>query len=159
MMEMHKLLTFNPANILNIDWCRLTLIILDGCAIALMTIINNQQLSIWIVGIAAIIALIPVIKQFWVLVSSRKLINKLWDIVNAEELTDKTRMEFREYTYNSVIIEMFSNSKMYRLDFHANGIKHSDNIYHLDNRITEAFESEIIDKHRYSWGMSYFVKK
>ena len=156
---MNKILTFRPENPLNINWYRLALIILTGCAISLMTVLNNQQLSIWVVGIAAIIALIPIVKQFFALVNNRKLINKLWNIVNAEDLTDKTLIEHRDYMYNSVVIEVFSDSKMYRLDFYANGIRHSENIYHLDNRITEAFESEIVDKHRYSWGMSYFVRK
>lgn len=156
---MNKIITFKPENPLNIDWYRLVLIILTGCAISLMTVLNNQQLSIWVVGIAAIIALIPIIKQFFVLISKKTLINKLWDIVNAEDLTDKTLIEHREYTYNSVIIEVFSSSKMYRLDFYANGIRHSNNIYHLDDRITESFQSMIIDKKRHSWGMSYFVKK
>lgn len=156
---MNKILTFRPENPLNIDWYRLALIILTGCAISLMTVLNNQQLSIWVVGIATIIALIPIIKQFLALVSNKKLINKLWDIVNAEELIDTTLIEHREYTYNSVVIEVYSDSKMYRLDFHANGITHSDNIYHLDDRITESFQSMIIDKKRHSWGMSYYVAK
>lgn len=156
---MNKILTFRPENPLNIDWDRLALIILTGCAISLMTVLDNQQLSIWVVGIAAIIALTPIIKQFFVLVSNRKLLNKLWDIVNSEELIDKTIIEHREYTYNSVVIKVYSDSKMYRLDFYANGIRHSNNVYHLDDRITESFQAMIIDKHRHSWGMSYFVRK
>ena len=156
---MNKILTFRPENPLNIDWDRLALIILTGCAISLMTVLDNQQLSIWVVGIAAIIALTPIIKQFFVLVSNRKLLNKLWDIVNSEELIDKTIIEHREYTYNSVVIKVYSDSKMYRLDFYANGIRHSNNVYHLDDRITESFQAMIIDKHRHSWWMSYFVRK
>lgn len=156
---MNKLFTFNPSNILNVDWEKSALIIITGCAISLMTVLNNQQLSIGVVGIAAIIALIPIVKQFFALVNNKKLIDKLWDVVNAEELTDTTLIEHREYTYNSVVIKVYSDSKMYRLDFYANGIRHSNNVYHLDDRITESFQSMIIDKKRHSWGMSYYVAK
>lgn len=156
---MNRVILFNPQNPLNIDWSRLIVVILTGCSVSLMTVLNYEKLTMWIIDSTLVIAIIPIIRQLFIIINFRGLWSKLWNITNAAQLTDRTNVNGKEYTYNSAVIEVFSNSSMYRLDFHANGIRHSDNIYHLDNRITEAFESEIIDKHRYSWGMSYFVKK
>lgn len=93
------------------------------------------------------------------LIAYKTIVGKLMKIVKAEKLQDFTVSSNHCYITNGVIIDVLENRKMYRLDFHANGITHSDNIYHLDDRITESFESMIIDKKRHSWGMSYYVAK
>lgn len=157
-MAMHKIFTFNPSNILNVNWEKSALIIITGCAISLLTVVNCQYLSIFVVFVSFIIAAVQPMRCLTQLLHNKQIITNLWNIVNSEQLVDYFHnKDGKSYPYNSVIIDVFSNNKLYRLDFYANGIVHSDAIYKLDNRITEAFNTVLIDKHRNSWGMSYFI--
>lgn len=154
----HKV-RLNPSNVLNVDWDKTFIIILGGTAISLMTILNYQIVSIYVAGASIIISSISPIKNLMKLINNRSIIIKIWNIVNSEQLVDYYTSDYREFIYNSATVDVFENQILYRLDFRPNGISHSDNIYHLDDRITESFQSILVDKKRHSWGMSYFVRK
>lgn len=153
------MIELNTSDFLQVNWLHAISILIVGVLSSFTSLAINiniaQVLLILTIGLILIEPLNSIIK----LIAYKTIVGKLMKIVKAEKLQDFTVSSNHCYITNGVIIDVLENRKMYRLDFHANGITHSDNIYHLDDRITESFESMIIDKKRHSWGMSYYVAK
>lgn len=153
------MIELNTSDFLQVNWLHAISILIVGVLSSFTSLAINiniaQVLLILTMGLILIEPLNSIIK----LIAYKTIVGKLMKIVKAEKLQDFTVSSNHCYITNGVIIDVLENRKMYRLDFHANGITHSDNIYHLDDRITESFESMIIDKKRHSWGMSYYVAK
>lgn len=153
------MIELNTSDFLQVNWLHAISILIVGVLSSFTSLAINiniaQVLLILTMGLILIEPLNSMIK----LIAYKSVVKKLMKIVKSEKLQDFTVSSNHCYITNGVIIDVFENIKMYRLDFHANGITHSDNIYHLDDRITESFQSMIIDKRRHSWGMSYYVAK
>ena len=153
------MIELNTSDFLQVNWLHAISILIVGVLSSFTSLAINiniaQVLLILTMGLILIEPLNSMIK----LIAYKSVVKKLMKIVKSEKLQDFTVSSNHCYITNGVIIDVFENRKMYRLDFHANGITHSDNIYHLDDRITESFQSMIIDKRRHSWGMSYYVAK
>ena len=153
------MIELNTSDFLQVNWLHAISILIVGVLSSFTSLAINiniaQVLLILTMGLILIEPLNSIIK----LIAYKTIVGKLMKIVKAEKLQDFTVSSNHCYITNGVIIDVLENRQMYRLHFHANGIKHSDNIYHLDDRITESFESMIIDKKRHSWGMSYYVAK
>lgn len=156
---MHQIIKFDIANPLQIDWLHEAVIVLLGGTFSMLTLFVDIKIAEMILILTFSITLIEPLKNFIKLSVNKQLIAKLITIIKSEQLQDFTFFKSHCYPSNGIVIDVFENKKMYRLDFHTNGITHSDRVYHLDDRITESFQAMIINKKRHSWGMSYFVKK
>lgn len=153
------MIELNTSDFLQVNWLHAISILIVGVLSSFMSLVININIAQVLLILTMGLILIEPLNSMIRLIAYKPVVKKLMKIVKSEKLQDFTISNNHCYITNGVIIDVLENRKMYRLDFHANGITHSNNIYHLDDRITESFQSMIIDKKRHCWGMSYYVAK